>query len=181
MRPSRLGLTRAAHTLPLASTSSLDLPQWSEPRYVARYRTAQSSDTGSSPGYRAVKRQGTPRSRRLEMERLWSGEAADPLSPECYPPTTSPKHALLFVGSGSQYVSMGEVLKHFPAAEHAWDEAEEALAGFEDWRRSLGLENAPGDVGHLGRMLEEKAPQRARETKLKQVVFDGPQVRVSAH
>lgn len=114
------------------------------------------------------------------MERLWSGgEASPPIPLQSYRVTKSlatPKHALLFPGSGSQYVGMGHFLKDYEGAKAVWDEAEEALQGFEAWRKGLGLENHDGEVGVLGRMLAEREGERRVETGLKQVVFDGPQV-----
>lgn len=50
------------------------------------------------------------------------------------------KTALCFPGSGSQYVGMGSFLSTFPSFERTWEEAEEALSSFEDWRKDIGLE-----------------------------------------
>lgn len=141
--------------------------------------TPSSSSTARlSPTLR--ERKETPRSRRLEMERLWSGgEASPPIPLEHYSAASlqRPKHILAFPGSGSQYVGMGHFLREYPAASKVWDEAEDALAGFESWRKDLRLEDLEGEVGQLGRMLQSGEDARRRETGLKQVVFNGPQVR----
>lgn len=94
------------------------------------------------------------------------------------PKTVAPKHAVLFPGSGSQYVGMGHFLKRYPAAVKVWDEAEVALAEFEDWRKSLKLNELDGEVGSLGRILDATEAQRRAERPLREVVFEGPQVRI---
>ena len=118
-----------------------------------------------------------PRRNRLEMEALWSGgDFSPPIPLESYKAqTTRPKHALLFPGSGSQYVQMGYFLRQTPAAQEVWAEAEHALHGFEEWRRGLHLHELPGEAGELGRMLDETEAARSRETRLKDIVFEGPQ------
>jgi hypothetical protein len=117
----------------------------------------------------------TPRDRRLAVEKLWSGGDPSPIVPShCH--TTNKRHCLVFPGSGSQYVGQGSFLEEYSSARRMWDEAEESLSGFEQWRRSLRLEDQPGDVGILGRMLEDAHDERILETPLKKVVFDGPQV-----
>lgn len=111
---------------------------------------------------------------------LWSGgEASPPIPLESYrrPAPVKLKHALLFPGSGSQYVGMGQFLKGFPAAQQVWLEANQALEGFEEWRAGLKLEEREGELGELGRMLIGKLGERQQEKKLQEVVFDGPQVR----
>lgn len=117
------------------------------------------------------------RRNRLEMEALWSGgDFSPPIPLESYKAqTTRPKHALLFPGSGSQYVQMGYFLRETAAAQEVWAEAEHALAGFEEWRRGLCLHELPGEAGELGRMLDETEAARSRETHLKDIVFEGPQ------
>ena len=70
---------------------------------------------------------------------------------------------------------MGAFLKGYPTASRTWDEAEDALASFERWRKSLALEDRGGELGELGRMLAETEGQRAKEATLKQIVFEGPQ------
>ncbi|GAA5980140.1 hypothetical protein JCM10908_001548 [Rhodotorula pacifica] len=118
-----------------------------------------------------------PRRNRLAMEALWSGgDFSPPIPLESYKAqTTRPKHALLFPGSGSQYVQMGYFLRQTPAAQEVWAEAEHALHGFEEWRRGLKLHELPGEAGELGRMLDETEAARSRETRLKDIVFEGPQ------
>lgn len=124
----------------------------------------------------------TQRSRRnrLEMEALWSGgDFSPPIPLESYrAQTTRPRHALLFPGSGSQYVGMGAFLREQKPAQDVWTEAEEALAGFEDWRKGLKLHEHEGELGQLGRMLDETEAARRKEPKLREVVFEGPQVRL---
>lgn len=121
----------------------------------------------------------TQRSRRnrLEMEALWSGgDFSPPIPLESYrAQTTRPRHALLFPGSGSQYVGMGAFLREQKPAQDVWTEAEEALAGFEDWRKGLKLHEHEGELGQLGRMLDETEAARRKEPKLREVVFEGPQ------
>jgi hypothetical protein len=101
---------------------------------------------------------------RLELERSWAGGADE--TPEfdqvrttkvgrADPRVTSQpaklaitqdgrKTALLCPGSGSQYNGMGAtLLERFESARRVWDEAEEALAGFEKWRKDLKLDEIP--------------------------------------
>lgn len=115
------------------------------------------------------------------MERLWSGgEASPPIPLEHFSVASvleRPKHILVFPGSASQYVGMGHFLKAYPAAGKVWEEAEDVLAGFEEWRRGLHLEDVEGEVGELGRILQDGEEGRKKETPLKTVVFNGPQVR----
>ncbi|BGP63782.1 hypothetical protein NBRC10512_007968 [Rhodotorula toruloides] len=117
------------------------------------------------------------RRNRLEMEALWSGgDFSPPIPLESYrAQTTRPRHALLFPGSGSQYVGMHHYLRDKQPARDVWDEAETALAGFEQWRKSLGLHELEGEAGVLGRMLDETEAERRKESGLKEVVFEGPQ------
>ncbi|BGP21647.1 [acyl-carrier-protein] S-malonyltransferase [Rhodotorula toruloides] len=121
----------------------------------------------------------TQRSRRnrLEMEALWSGgDFSPPIPLESYrAQTTRPRHALLFPGSGSQYVGMHHYLREKQPASDVWDEAEGALAGFEEWRKRLGLHELEGEAGVLGRMLDDTENARRKESGLKEVVFEGPQ------
>lgn len=132
--------------------------------------------TADGTGNAAGKRQRSRRNR-LEMEALWSGgDFSPPIPLESYKAqTTRPKHALLFPGSGSQYVQMGYFLRETAAAQDVWAEAEHALAGFEEWRKGLNLHDLPGEAGVLGRMLDETEAARRRETRLKDIVFEGPQ------
>ena len=205
-----LAFTRPAASGSRKLTSSAEPnPAWSDPSYLARYRNPVNHErplarppcskhtsppstsaadcpisTATREDYRKREQEReTPRSRRLEMERLWSGgEASPPIPLHSYRVSKSlakPKHALLFPGSGSQYVGMGHFLQGYAGAKAVWDEAEEALEGFEAWRKGLGLENYEGEVGVLGRMLAEREGERKEETGLKEVVFDGPQVSFS--
>lgn len=147
--------------------------------------SASSSNIGTVTGQenhrdQEITKDGTPRSRRLEMERLWSGGEASPPIPLSHFLTSSPSnsqaHALLFPGSGSQYVGMGHFLKNYPAATKMWDEAEEALEGFEKWIDGLELEGRGGDLGRIGEIVRERKDFRLRSSGLKSIVFDGPQV-----
>lgn len=114
------------------------------------------------------------------MELLWSGGEASPPIPLHdlrKKRNGTPKHALLFPGSGSQYVGMGHFLKGYDGARQVWREAEDALESFEDWASSLELESREGELGELGKMFSQRRKERMEETKLQSVVFDGPQVR----
>ncbi|GAA5895114.1 hypothetical protein JCM5296_000884 [Sporobolomyces johnsonii] len=117
------------------------------------------------------------RRNRLEMEALWScGDYSPPIPLESYHAQTSkPQHALLFPGSGSQYVGMGHFLREKGKGKEVWSEAEDALAGFEEWRKGLKLDQLPGELGELGRMLDAGEAKRRTEASLQQVVFEGPQ------
>jgi len=188
---------------------TLDNPAWSDPAYLKRYRNPSRHDarlppsrrleTAAKPGARShsvastsastasgngnggtVKGQRSRRNR-LEMEALWSGgDFSPPIPLESYrAQTTRPRHALLFPGSGSQYVGMGAFLREQKPAQDVWAEADEALAGFEEWRRGLKLHEHDGELGQLGRMLDETEAARRREPGLREVVFEGPQVRLS--
>ncbi|GAA5934195.1 hypothetical protein JCM3775_006932 [Rhodotorula graminis] len=180
---------------------ALDNPAWSDPAYLKRYRNpsrhdarlppSRGLDTAAKPGTRShsvaststadangngVKVQRSRRNR-LEMEALWSGgDFSPPIPLENYrAQTTRPRHALLFPGSGSQYVGMGAFLREQKPAQDVWAEADEALAGFEEWRKGLKLHEHDGELGQLGRMLDETEAARRREPQLREVVFEGPQ------
>lgn len=177
--------------LPIAS----DNPHWTDPRYLARYRNPKQHDAtrGSLETFAKPKDRSTaaaapletppqrpPRSRenRLEMERLWSGgDFSPPIPVESYKTqTTRPSTALLYPGSGSQYVGMGAFLREGAGAA-VWEEAEEALETFEAWRRGLRLHEMEGELGELGRILDSTEEARSREDSLRKIVFEGPQVR----
>lgn len=196
-------LKHAPQPLPTPLTDSdvhPALPNPNDPVFLSRYRNPTLHDQPRIiPGYR-VKRptpapttstlppesneqprsslsDSSPRGRRLEMESLWSGGDYSGIVPAHYAdPRGSKKHAILFPGSGSQYVGMGAFLQEHTAAQRVWGEAEESLNGFEEWRRSLKLEDQAGEVGILGKMLEDSYGERRLETTLKKVVFEGPQV-----
>lgn len=130
---------------------------------------------------RAIDQQGgkdSPRAKRLEMERLWSGGEASPMIPLSHYTSAKSKrkHALVFPGSGSQYVGQGKFVEDYTAAQSCWEEATDALNGFEAWRRSLRLEDVEGEVGELGKLLEAGYEARRLESSLQQIVFEGPQV-----
>ncbi|GAA6005736.1 hypothetical protein JCM10207_005317 [Rhodosporidiobolus poonsookiae] len=195
--PASLYTQPSTHTY----AQQLDNPAWSDPNYLARYRspahhddrprrgietsarsrpsaapqitstTSTSNGNGNGNGGKRIRRN------RLEMEALWSGgDCSPPIPLESYKAqTTRPKHALLFPGSGSQYVGMGHFLRKDAAANKVWEEAEDALEGFEDWRRSLRLHEMDGELGELGRMLDATEKKRGKEAQLKEVVFEGPQ------
>ncbi|GAA5986848.1 hypothetical protein JCM11641_007816 [Rhodosporidiobolus odoratus] len=172
---------------PVSSYSSANSsPAWSDPAYLARYRDPIRHDvrpfeTSTRPrqaGEKSSNRNnGRVRRNRLEMEALWSGGDCSPPIPleSCRAQTTRPKHALLFPGSGSQYVGMGRFLRNEQAANDVWAEAEDALEGFEQWRRDLKLHEMDGELGELGRMLDATETKRGKEASLREVVFDGPQ------
>ncbi|GAA6047848.1 hypothetical protein JCM3770_004672 [Rhodotorula araucariae] len=185
-----------------ALANSLDNPAWSDPAYLRRYRdpnrhdalltnlaaagpstlqkrgveTAATSGGTANGNGNGVKGQRSRRNR-LEMEALWSGgDFSPPIPLESYrAQTTRPRHALLFPGSGSQYVGMGMFLRKEKPAQDVWAEAEDALEGFEEWRKGLRLHEHDGELGQLGRMLDEAETARRKEPKLRQVVFEGPQ------
>lgn len=112
------------------------------------------------------------------MERMWSAGEASPPVPIAKQDGTL-KHAVCFVGSGSQYVSMGHVLKSYAPASRVWEEASEALAGFEAWRRSLKMEQMEGELGQLGQALEASFTRREKAMPLRDVVNDGPQAELT--
>ncbi|GAA5857147.1 hypothetical protein JCM8547_009339, partial [Rhodosporidiobolus lusitaniae] len=181
---------------PSQTTSALENPNWRDPGYLSRYRdparhdalrgrppapgpstSARGLETSSRASPPSPKPRSRSRENRLEMERLWSGGDFSPAVPtEKYSAqTTRPPHALLFPGSGSQYVGMGHFLRHEKSTQAVWEEAEDALAGFEEWRRGLKLHELEGEVGELGRMLDATEKKREKETALRDVVFQGPQ------
>ncbi|GJN91727.1 hypothetical protein Rhopal_004750-T1 [Rhodotorula paludigena] len=137
--------------------------------------TASTSAEASENG-NGGKRQRSRRNR-LEMEALWSGgDFSPPIPLESYrAQTTRPRHALLFPGSGSQYVGMGHFLRKEQATQDVWAEAEEALESFEEWRKGLRLHEKDGELGQLGKMLDETEASRRKKPKLHEVVFEGPQ------
>lgn len=193
---------------PSASTSDtpIENPTWSDPGYRARYRNASrhdvvSASTSTSTAPRTKTRTTTTtattataddggtgkaqrsRRNRIANDALWSGGDYSPAIPleshRTQGQSTRPKHALLFPGSGSQYVGMGLFLRDKGKGKDVWSEAEDALGGFEEWRRGLRLDQLEGDVGALGRMLDESEGARRREARMQEIVFDGPQVSVA--
>ncbi|BGP12851.1 hypothetical protein JCM10213_005224 [Rhodosporidiobolus nylandii] len=184
---------------PSTAAYAAENPVWQDPGYLSRYRAPERHDAHargfetssrarpSSSKSHTVNAQEQPangngngrrvRRNRLEMEALWSGgDALDSYPLDSYrAQTTRPKHALLFPGSGSQYVGMGHFLRKEDAAKQVWEEAEEALDGFEEWRKSLRLHEMDGELGELGRMLDATEKQRGKEARLRDVVFEGPQ------
>ncbi|GAA6015194.1 hypothetical protein JCM11491_000500 [Sporobolomyces phaffii] len=166
-------------------------PTWSDPGYLARYRNASRHDVQSPPHSTSSRSQtdspsgtGTgngkaqrSRRNRIANDALWSGGDFSPPIPldshRAQP--CRPKHALLFPGSGSQYVGMGLFLREKGKGKEVWSEAEDALAGFEEWRRGLRLDQLEGELGSLGRMLDETEGLRRQEASMQRIVFDGPQ------
>lgn len=168
-------------TSPSTSTAPSSNPLWSDPSYVARYRNPNKFSSLNRRPIASTSKIESPRTRRLDMEALWSGgdySPAIPLEKGVRPTAKSKvsKHALLFPGSGSQYVGMGHFLSNYPAAQKVWDEAEDTLQGFESWMNSLGLKDMEGDLAGLGRIMDERKSIRMSQTSLKKVVFEGPQV-----
>ncbi|KAK4058035.1 [acyl-carrier-protein] S-malonyltransferase [Microbotryomycetes sp. JL221] len=156
---------------PVASTSRTQAQTFEAPRPGRPVN----STTGSTSD--------SPRRRRLEMERLWSGgEASPPIPLENYkakPSKDKPKHALLFPGSGSQYVGMGLFLQNYPAAKQVWREANEALESFEDWASKLKLEDRDGELGRVGEIFRRETKNRKSQPPLQEIVFKGPQERLT--
>ncbi|GAA6058553.1 hypothetical protein JCM10212_006992 [Sporobolomyces blumeae] len=198
--PPALSTSAIASATPAASTSTsnaVDNPTWSDPGYLARYRSAirhdVSSSSRSSSSTPAKPRSSAPREEpqaesgngraqrsrrnRIANDALWSGGDFSPAIPlESHrAQSTRPKHALLFPGSGSQYVGMGHFLREKGKGKEVWSEAEDALAGFEEWRRGLRLDQLEGELGALGRMLDETEGARRHEMSMQQIVFEGPQ------
>ncbi|GAA5899998.1 hypothetical protein JCM6882_007021 [Rhodosporidiobolus microsporus] len=172
--PSRHDLVPPSRSLPRRGLETSSRAQPAPPT-TTETKQGDSGATGSGSGN--GREGGRVRRNRLEMERMWSGgDFSPPIPLDSYrAQTTRPRHALLFPGSGSQYIGMGAFLKDDAAAKAVWDEAEEALAGFEEWRKSLGLHEMDGEVGELGRMLDATEQKRGKEPRLKDVVFEGPQ------
>lgn len=181
-----------------AGSSSADHEAWSDPAYLSRYRNPSALEGGiPKPGtqLRAPKRinavqqlphavgngNATPRARRLEMEAMWSGGEASPPIPRTHYRTVPsvvphPKpHALLLPGIGAAYVGMASFLDGYKPAQEVWAEAQDALDGFEDWRRGLKLEHREGELGLLGRTLAESEGARERHKGLRRSVYEGPQ------
>ncbi|GAA94050.1 uncharacterized protein L969DRAFT_85578 [Mixia osmundae IAM 14324] len=82
--------------------------------------------------------------------------------------------ALCFPGSGSQYVGMGAFLLKYKSAQQLWEEAEDALATFEHWRRDLPLSQSEQirqlDLDNWPSWQQERSPD-----ELQKIVFGGPQ------
>ncbi|KAM0793248.1 hypothetical protein ACM66B_000710 [Microbotryomycetes sp. NB124-2] len=169
-------MTTASATQVRSSTST------SQPS-PSRSTSASAYESSAGSGSSGVTGSDSPRRRRLEMERLWSGgEASPPIPLENYkakPSKDKPKHALLFPGSGSQYVGMGLFLQNYPAARQVWREANDALEGFEDWARQLKLDQRDGELGQLGKIFQQETKQRLTQPPLQEVVFKGPQERLT--
>jgi acyl transferase domain-containing protein len=92
-------------------------------------------------------------------------------------PSAPKKTALLFPGSGSQYVGMiSFLLKEFKVARETWEEAEHALSQFERWRKDLNLHELP-DLKHLDLPNWPTWQKERSEKELRQIVLKGPQVR----
>jgi len=115
------------------------------------------------------------------MEALWSGGEASPAIPSTHYrnlPSVVPQpkqHALLLPGIGAAYVGMASFLDGYHSAQEVWAEAQDALDGFEDWRRSLRLEERGGELGVLGAKLVETERARERHKGLRRSVYEGPQ------
>lgn len=126
---------------------------------------------------------------RLEMERSWASSLTN--SGKIESKTTIPGKGveiskrgigLCFPGSGSQYIGMGSfLLPHSKGFRDTWDEAEEALIGFEHWRRSLDLVDRLHALGYtldqanlLGGPMRRGATLGSNDPGLKHVVFNGP-------
>lgn len=111
------------------------------------------------------------------MEKAW---AADPKNGEdaiklASAVSTGPKKtALLFPGSGSQYVGMITFLDQFKAARDTWEEAEYALSQFEKWRKDLQLHELE-ELQHLDLPNWPTWQKERSEKELRQVVQNGPQ------
>jgi len=75
---------------------------------------------------------------------------------------------------------MGHFLREKGKGKEVWSEAEAALAGFEEWRKSLRLDQLEGELGQLGRMLDETEGLRRQEVGMQRIVFEGPQVSLSS-
>lgn len=71
---------------------------------------------------------------------------------------------------------MGHFLREKGKGKEVWSEAEDALAGFEEWRKGLRLDQLEGELGELGKMLDKTEGLRRQEAGLQQIVFEGPQV-----
>lgn len=110
------------------------------------------------------------------MERMWSGGEFSPPIPSEHYSTQSTSHALLFPGSASQYVGMGLFLQQYSGAREVWKETDDVMEQFEDWRKSLKLNEMEGDLGKIGKLLDKREPERLRDQPLRRIVFDGPQV-----
>ncbi|KAK4054904.1 [acyl-carrier-protein] S-malonyltransferase [Microbotryomycetes sp. JL201] len=184
IRPRPATTATATATAPpyaSATTPSPTAHQTRSTATAAQPRRAAASAQFEQPS--GVTGTDSPRRRRLEMERLWSGgEASPPIPLENYkakPSRQKPKHALLFPGSGSQYVGMGLFLQNYPAARQVWREANDALEGFEDWARQLKLEQRDGELGQLGKIFKDETKQRLMQAPLQEVVFKGPQERLT--
>lgn len=83
--------------------------------------------------------------------------------------------ALLFPGSGSQYVGMNAFLEKYKSAREVWEEAEDALEGFEKWRKDLKLHELPA-LEHLDLLSWPTWQKERAKEELRQIVSEGPQV-----
>ena len=119
---------------------------------------------------------------RVEMEKRWgagssTGNGGSAQIGASSASSAPKKTALLFPGSGSQYVGMiSFLLKEFKVARETWEEAEYALSQFERWRKDLNLHELP-DLKHLDLPNWPTWQKERSEKELRQIVLNGPQVR----
>lgn len=117
---------------------------------------------------------------RVDMEKRWgagspTGNGSSGRVGASSASTAPKKTALLFPGSGSQYVGMiSFLLKEFKVARETWEEAEDALSQFERWRKDLNLHELP-DLKHLDLPNWPTWQKERSEKELRQIVLNGPQ------
>ncbi|KAH9818077.1 acyl transferase/acyl hydrolase/lysophospholipase [Melampsora americana] len=141
------------------------------------------------PTFDAAQSSFEARAARLEMERSWASSltySGNTRSREMLPDQridiSKRGIGLCFPGSGSQYIGMGSfLLPHSKGFRDTWDEAEEALIGFERWRQSLDLVDRLHALGYtsdqanfLGGPMRRGATLGSNDPGLKHVVFNGP-------
>jgi hypothetical protein len=73
---------------------------------------------------------------------------------------------------------MNTFLDKYKSARETWEEAEEALGGFEKWRKDLKLHELP-ELEHLDLQSWPTWQKERAKEELRQVVTEGPQVCLS--
>ena len=169
--PVRHRTSRVASQFPFASSSSL---------YAAPINASTAGTTlSTASANHGMPISAVPRRPKQDTESTVVGSSKDRSAAAQRSASNSKgkakETALLFPGSGSQYVGMNAFLDKYKSARETWDEAEDALEGFEKWRKDLKLHELP-ELEHLDLLSWPTWQKERSKEELRQVVTEGPQV-----
>jgi len=143
--------------------------------------SGQQSKSKARSAVKLEKRRDVEDKSREAMEASWLGPEVKPLPKQAADSAVAVeknrKMAVLFSGTGSQYLLMGSFLlssDQYTSARQTWEEAEEALSRFESWRKDLDLPSHP----ELQKLDLENWPAWQKERsadQLRKIVFGGSQ------